>query len=169
MGRCNLKNGEAQDSVCDGLSLTQQGVTVDNDVPHAAKIMMFTTLSYFIIQGPAWSHHLESTPTASLVTMIVAILLLLAYCGFQVFSALGNEESARIAKKHEEDRKLKVQLHAVMAIYSMKSMLAYRQGNHAPLLANAEIDDEAKANRAAENALKFGAKWRVRAAGGHEC
>ena len=100
-------------------SLTTNVVSVVNEIPATAKIMMISTLSYLIIQIPAFffkntsdSGVQEEAPYA-LTGVIVTFLAFAAYCYMQVTSAV-REEMTKLqtkALKREEwkkglDRKL---------------------------------------------------------------
>lgn len=56
LARCDLNEfGEAIDGRCGRFSLRHQGFTVDSDTPINARIMLATSLLYFVVQIPSFS------------------------------------------------------------------------------------------------------------------
>jgi hypothetical protein len=58
-------------------------VTVEDDVPRTARVMILTASLYFVIQGAAW-HDVNAIRTPALATMILAFIGLISYCLYQV-------------------------------------------------------------------------------------
>jgi len=161
LGRCDLRDGEAEEGVCNGFSWTQQGVTVDSDVPSSAKIMMLTAISYFVVQGPGWAGHESAQRPAALATLIMGAVFLVFYCVYQVYSSMANAASERKFRKHQDAIKANAQVNALVAIYAMKGLASKKEGIRTPLLGstNAPSDEDVEA-RQEQVAIKFGAKWR---------
>ncbi|EFA85983.1 hypothetical protein PPL_01216 [Heterostelium album PN500] len=105
LARCDLRNGYAVDGVCTSRSLTKTGVTVDDDTPLNAKIMMLTSVSYLIVQGIAFAYlkdpdsgkHVEKW--FALVGFIVCLVFLVLYCTYQVVSPKLQEKKMAEAKR----------------------------------------------------------------------
>src|SRR4051794_18170351 len=72
--------------------LTKQGITVDDDTPNNAKIMLLTSIVYFVVQGIAFAYVYDPTGNAAhrverpfaLAGFILCTTLLAAYCIYQV-------------------------------------------------------------------------------------
>eukprot|EP01133_Synstelium_polycarpum_P000366 gene366-425_t len=106
LARCDLnRNGESIDGVCTSRSLTETGVTVDEDTPLNAKIMMATSLSYFIVQGVAFAYLSDPQDGKrvekwfALAGFLVSIVLLVTYCVYQVISPKLQEKKMAEAKR----------------------------------------------------------------------
>jgi hypothetical protein len=89
-----------------GWSLTETGVTVEDDIPTNAKIMLASSVTYFIIQVPAFIA-LSDTPDQAakfeapfaLAGLIVSVLVLVAYCAYQVINVQNQEKKIEAAKE----------------------------------------------------------------------
>jgi Ca2+/Na+ antiporter len=68
-------------------SLFRSGVESESDVRVNAWIMVGTTISYFVIQGPDWAGKTSETGSAALATLILSAVLFVAYCGYQLYSS----------------------------------------------------------------------------------
>jgi Ca2+/Na+ antiporter len=89
------KTDEARKSkVVNGISLTNQCVTVQKEIPESAIIMMVVTVSYLIIQIPAFAFTKDADNGAvriapfALAGLIITFLFFCGYCYFQYSSAM---------------------------------------------------------------------------------
>jgi len=107
VGRCDMNEfGEAKDKVLTSTSLTRNVVSVDDDTRVNARIMLGTSLSYFIVQGVAFYYiqHPDSPPAEkmegyfALAGMIICFILLIAYCVYQVLVPKLAEKRAKKAE-----------------------------------------------------------------------
>eukprot|EP01113_Clastostelium_recurvatum_P050638 TRINITY_DN962_c0_g1_i4.p1 TRINITY_DN962_c0_g1~~TRINITY_DN962_c0_g1_i4.p1 ORF type:complete len:533 (-),score=157.93 TRINITY_DN962_c0_g1_i4:1133-2707(-) len=105
LGKCDIKAGEAIDGLNTRFSWVNQGVTVDNDTPINARIMIATSFSYFIVQGVAFAYlHDEDSGKKlegkfAIAGFIVCALSLCAYCAYQVLSPKLQEKKMAEAKR----------------------------------------------------------------------
>jgi len=73
-------------------------VTVSNDIPHSAKIMMITTILYFIIQIPAFFYHGDNDGGAdhesifALLGLIFCLIGFALYCRLQLSGAIESQQ-----------------------------------------------------------------------------
>eukprot|EP01104_Vermistella_antarctica_P008330 TRINITY_DN2079_c1_g3_i3.p1 TRINITY_DN2079_c1_g3~~TRINITY_DN2079_c1_g3_i3.p1 ORF type:complete len:537 (+),score=98.52 TRINITY_DN2079_c1_g3_i3:110-1720(+) len=94
LARCDFdpRTGLAQDNTLTSNSLTKTGVTVDNDTPVNAKIMVVTSVLYLVVQGRAFfflSDDASSSAVAAekwfaLVGCILCASMLVVYCVYQI-------------------------------------------------------------------------------------
>eukprot|EP01132_Coremiostelium_polycephalum_P004733 gene4733-5908_t len=105
LARCDIRNGESVDGVCTSWSLTKTGVTVDEDTPLNAKIMVATSISYLIVQGVAFAYLKDpmsgqkTEKWFALAGFIVCFVLLVCYCTYQVISPQLTEKKIAEAKR----------------------------------------------------------------------
>lgn len=86
VGKCDLRNAIAVDSQdTKGFSLTGSGVTTDVWTKYAARIMVISVIPFIIVQLPQILNSNSGRHLAVLISLIVSVLLLLAYCLYQVF------------------------------------------------------------------------------------
>lgn len=82
-------------------SIYTNGVTVLDDVLVSAKILLVLSLSYWVIQIPAFIYHNDVDHGAyhekpyALAGLIITILTLIGYCVYQVFSSNTDEQLRR--------------------------------------------------------------------------
>jgi len=92
-----------------GFSFTQNCITTMKDIPGTAKLMMIASISYWIIQIPAFVYTTNANREApyALTGFIVTLLGFISYCIFQLLSAQRDEQDRRIqeAKRREEWKK----------------------------------------------------------------
>ncbi len=111
LGRCDIRGGEAVDKTltrkCD---LSKTGITVDDDTPINAKIMIGTSLSYFIVQSVAFFYlSTNELPTsfsgegkeqkAAIAGAVVCFAALAAYCVYQLINPKLQERKIQQAKE----------------------------------------------------------------------
>ncbi|GBG82507.1 hypothetical protein CBR_g34884 [Chara braunii] len=107
-GRCDLTGpkGEAVDNkLTMGWSLTQTGVTTDDDTRIGAGVMMLTILPYIVVQIPLMDHHKKEGPIAALAGLIFAWLGLVFYSIYQVANPILQKkkiQQARLDLVHHE-------------------------------------------------------------------
>jgi hypothetical protein len=83
------------------------GATMDDDIPLNAKIMMGTSISYFIVQGVAFAYLTDPDGAAAekiedkfaLAGFIICACLLVAYSAFQVLNPKLQEKKITEARK----------------------------------------------------------------------
>lgn len=96
-------------------SLTNNCVTVMTTIPVTAQIMMITSLSYLIIQIPAFFYKKEKDGGAAkeapfaLVGLVVTMAAFILYCTYQFFSA-NKEEMVALQKRTAEREQWKKSL-----------------------------------------------------------
>lgn len=84
-----------------GCSLRRTGIQTNSDVFWTAVIMLFSGITYAIVQITAWSHGNENAATTA--GLVISLLILLAYSAYQVLSARATEMSRALqvqARKH---------------------------------------------------------------------
>jgi hypothetical protein len=102
-------------------SLLQTGVTVDGDTPKNARIMMFTALSYLIVQGVAFAYLKDPSggiakqveKNYALAGFIVCMALLLAYCVYQVLVPRLAEKRKDAAAQKRAEKSMMLRAHYV--------------------------------------------------------
>merc|ERR1711988_77505 len=107
LARCDFRNGRAVDGKCNGFSLTQQGVTVDDDTPVNARIMLFVSLSYLIVQFIAFFYLNDPTGQqarkhekwVAFATMFICFGFLAAYCTYQILNPRLQEKKMKEARR----------------------------------------------------------------------
>jgi len=126
VGRCDLDElGEAQDEVCSKkTSLRYQGVSVDEDTPTNAKIMLVSSLAYFIVQGIAFKY--TQDPAAgkdaeaplALAGFITCAIGFVAYCVYQI--AVPNLAAKRLERVQAEQAQKHKMLKAMSIVSKMR-------------------------------------------------
>eukprot|EP01120_Amphizonella_sp_Union-15-10_P006092 TRINITY_DN1903_c0_g1_i1.p1 TRINITY_DN1903_c0_g1~~TRINITY_DN1903_c0_g1_i1.p1 ORF type:complete len:556 (-),score=72.88 TRINITY_DN1903_c0_g1_i1:45-1712(-) len=117
--------GEGRDRVCTYTHLSNSVVSVDTDTATNARIMLASSISYFIVQGVAFYYVSNPDSDAAismekyfaLTGMIVCFLGLLAYCIYQVFVPKLAEKRKLKIEKEMEQRNLRLR-----AIHIVKKM-----------------------------------------------
>lgn len=112
VGRCNLgKDGKAIDKTLTDShkrSITETGVTCDDDLKINSRIMCATALAYFIIQGAAFKHISSGTSEeqsqkeeapAAIATLIITALAFLAYSVYMITNTQMQSRRLAAAKK----------------------------------------------------------------------
>jgi len=111
--------GEAIDKKRTSWHPSKVGITVDEDTPINSRIMLITSLSYWIVQGVAFAYvHDPSGATAKKVEkplatagFVVCVVLLLGYCVYQVF--VPKLAQRRIDKRTEQRKQRNEKLRAI--------------------------------------------------------
>ena len=99
VGRCDIRNGVAIDRTrTKGMSLTETGVTCDDESCKGARIMMLTSLVFLIVQLPAFFH--DYSKTFVLIACIVALINLVLYCVYMVMNPIVQERRFQRAREH---------------------------------------------------------------------
>eukprot|EP00741_Cyanophora_paradoxa_P001378 tig00000480_g1334.t1 len=122
LGRCDLDgNGQAIQKRCTKTSLTESGVTTDEDVPLNAKIMLATSLPFLIAQGPALAYFFgepkfqkDREANFALAGFVVSFILLVAYSVWQVMNTKLQEKKMEMAKKEAVMRRVVERMVSVM-------------------------------------------------------
>src|SRR3989338_2030978 len=127
LGRCNIQHGEARDRVCTHPLNTRaawlhSGVTVDHDTLWNARIMITVTFSYFIVQGVAFAYLADPDGTSAqeverwcaLAAFIVAVILLVLYCTYQLLNPKLQEKKIEQARaKYRQELAVERWMHAL--------------------------------------------------------
>ncbi|KAK6919144.1 EF-hand domain [Dillenia turbinata] len=102
VGKCDLVDSVAVDlKDTKGFSLMESGVTTDLWTTYAAKIMIVSVIPFIIVQIPDILNSSSGSQIAVLVALIVAIILLITYCLFQIFQPRFQKRRLAYAKhKH---------------------------------------------------------------------
>ncbi|KAI4321827.1 hypothetical protein MLD38_035161 [Melastoma candidum] len=86
VGKCDIQDTVALDkSDTNGFSLTGSGVSNDIWTSYAARIMVISVIPFIIVQVPQVLNSTSGRHLAVLIALIVSLLLLIAYCLYQVF------------------------------------------------------------------------------------
>lgn len=173
LGRCNMDDlGEAIDGRCTGFSVTKQGMSVDKDTPINARIMLITSLSYFIVQGIAFAYLYDPTSVGAhkwerpfaLSGFIVCVVFLVGYCIYQVFVPKLAEKRE---KKLEDDRQKRfLQLRALHIVSKWTTKAATTvnndsiQGSDSPI-SSPQMSQSVDHSHA--KALSMGLRWKKKA------
>jgi len=166
VGRCDINDvGEAVDGKCTGFSLTKQGVSVDVDTPTNSKIMLFTSISYLIVQGVAFAHLYDPTGAAAkrlerpfaLAGFIVCFVALAAYCAYQIYVPKLAEKRQLQSDKIRQERAL--YLKSVHVARQWANMANNKKEATPPVEKKEKTLDETHAH-----ALSLGLKWKKKAA-----
>lgn len=117
LGRCDIRHGEARDRQCTYPFWSRQawlhsGITVDKDTLWNARIMLTVTLSYFIVQGVAFAYLGDPDSVSAermekwfaLTAFIVAVVLLICYCVYQVINPKLQQKKIDEAKREYQRR-----------------------------------------------------------------
>lgn len=175
VGRCNLgRDGKAIDKTLTRShrwSLTETGVTCEDDLKINSRIMMVTALAYWLIQGIAFKHvsantddttsQREEAPFA-LATVVVAGVAFLAYSAYMVMNTQAQARRLEAAKKKYMLDKLATMFHDniinkegfivrdTQDDVSIDDDTEAGEGYHAPLLSNTDsgdsVEDEVNAH-----------------------
>eukprot|EP01121_Diplochlamys_sp_Union-15-3_P012890 TRINITY_DN3925_c0_g1_i5.p1 TRINITY_DN3925_c0_g1~~TRINITY_DN3925_c0_g1_i5.p1 ORF type:complete len:360 (-),score=33.88 TRINITY_DN3925_c0_g1_i5:64-1143(-) len=156
VARCDINEfGEAKDGVCTRKSLTQSVVSVDTDTKINARIMVVSSLTYFIVQGVAFHYvaHPESGEKVerpySLAGFIICFLGLIAYCIYQVLVPKLAEKRQFKAEKVREERN----------IYLRALNIAKRMGWHRDTVQDSTIPINTR-HHVESSALHAGRLWK---------
>ncbi|KAK3424426.1 hypothetical protein EUGRSUZ_F01193 [Eucalyptus grandis] len=85
VGKCDLHNSVAMDKQdTKGFSLKSSGVSTDLWAKYAARIMVFSVIPFIIVQLPQILNSTSGRHLAVLISLIVSLILLIAYCIYQV-------------------------------------------------------------------------------------
>ncbi|KAF7849244.1 hypothetical protein BT93_L1048 [Corymbia citriodora subsp. variegata] len=85
VGKCDLHNSVALDKQdTKGFSLKGSGVSTDLWTSYAAMIMVFSVIPFIIVQLPQILNSTSGRHLAVLISLIVSLILLIAYCIYQV-------------------------------------------------------------------------------------
>ncbi|KAK3424424.1 hypothetical protein EUGRSUZ_F01191 [Eucalyptus grandis] len=85
VGKCDLHNSVAMDKQdTKGFSLKGSGVSTDLWTKYAARIMVFSVIPFIIVQLPQILNSTSGRHLAVLISLIVSLILLIAYCIYQV-------------------------------------------------------------------------------------
>eukprot|EP00455_Lapot_gusevi_P045713 TRINITY_DN588_c0_g2_i1.p1 TRINITY_DN588_c0_g2~~TRINITY_DN588_c0_g2_i1.p1 ORF type:complete len:472 (+),score=186.00 TRINITY_DN588_c0_g2_i1:277-1692(+) len=107
-----LPNGRKK-PILTHFSLTTNVVTVLDDIPMAAKIMMLSSISYWIIQFPAFFYNSDKDHGAyherpyAMIGFIVTLAAFLGYCAYQLLSAMREEQVRRQVQAQRKQMWLK--------------------------------------------------------------
>jgi Ca2+/Na+ antiporter len=166
VGRCDFRGGEAVDkTLTRKFDLFHSGVSVDPDTKTNARIMLVTSLAYFLVQGIAFAH-LKNTDSSeivhsvdaeryfSLAGAIICFAMLVAYCIYQLLNPKLQERKMQKAK---EDYVVK------MAISRMTHLLQAKTGatNEGGDMERAPLNPQPAAP---VDARKVGLAWKKKAA-----
>ncbi|KAF2074760.1 hypothetical protein CYY_003948 [Polysphondylium violaceum] len=105
LARTDIRNGESVDNQRTVRGLLKTGTTVDRDTQINAKIMVYTSVSYLIVQGVAFAylHHPDSGKAVekwfALVGFIVCFALMIIYSVYQVVQPKLQEKKMAEAKR----------------------------------------------------------------------
>lgn len=116
LARSDIRHGESVDrrlsypSLLDRRAWTETGTSVDDDTPVNARIMLVTSLAYFIVQGVAFAYLSDPEDGKSvekwfaLAGFIVCIILLTLYCIYQIMNPKLQEKKIQQARKEYRHR-----------------------------------------------------------------
>jgi len=105
LARTDIRNGESVDGQRTVRGLLKTGTTVDRDTQINAKIMIYTSISYLVVQGVAFAylHHPESGKAVerwfALAGFIICFALMIVYCIYQVVQPKLQEKKMAEAKR----------------------------------------------------------------------
>ncbi|ERN13980.1 uncharacterized protein LOC18442228 [Amborella trichopoda] len=87
LGKCDLSERSTAIDQQDTkrFSLIGSGITTDRSTSMAARIMVLSIIPFIIVQLPTILHSTSWKRVAILVSLVVAVLLLISYCLYQVF------------------------------------------------------------------------------------
>jgi len=175
VGRCDLKDGLAVDKTRTKLfTLQTQGVTVDNEVKINAKIMIFTSLTYWIIQGPAFYYVAHPNASQEITTerpfaiagFIIALANLIGYCVYQVINPTLQKRKMEAARKKAILEKVISFMSQQVEKQEIKEESKKESNDASPSKqdesSNSKADEE-ELRRKNLSALSFGQKWKQKA------
>ncbi|XP_076907091.1 sodium/calcium exchanger NCL-like [Bidens hawaiensis] len=104
IGKCDLQDSVAIDNQdTKGFNLLGSGVSTDIWTSYSAMIMAASVLPFIVVQLPQIFHSSSGRHLAVLIGLIVSILLLIAYCVYQIYQP--NIQKRRISfAKHKHVR-----------------------------------------------------------------
>ncbi|KAJ0045987.1 hypothetical protein Pint_04682 [Pistacia integerrima] len=86
VGKCDIQGSVAKDGQnTKGFSLTETGVSTDIWTCYAARIMAISIIPFLVVQIPQLLNSTSGRHLAVLIALIVSVLMLIAYCLYQVF------------------------------------------------------------------------------------
>ncbi|KAJ0101041.1 hypothetical protein Patl1_04784 [Pistacia atlantica] len=86
VGKCDIQGSVAKDGQnMKGFSLTETGVSTDIWTCYAARIMAISIIPFLVVQIPQLLNSTSGRHLAVLIALIVSVLMLIAYCLYQVF------------------------------------------------------------------------------------
>ncbi|XP_058211122.1 sodium/calcium exchanger NCL-like [Rhododendron vialii] len=100
VGKCDLQDSlaiDGKDTV--GFSLTGSGVSTDIWTSYAARIMAVSVVPFLIVQLPQLMSSTSGRHLAVLIALVVSLLLLIAYCVYQVFQPSIQRRKLEYAKR----------------------------------------------------------------------
>ncbi|KAF8029934.1 hypothetical protein BT93_E2372 [Corymbia citriodora subsp. variegata] len=99
VGKCNLHNSVALDKQdTKGFSLKGSGVSTDLWTSYAAMTMVFSVIPFIIVQLPQILNSTSGRHLAVLISLIVSLILLIAYCIYQPW--IQRQRLAYVEDKH---------------------------------------------------------------------
>jgi len=128
--------GEAIDKKRTSWNPSKVGITVDEDTPINSRIMIITSLSYWIVQGVAFAYvHDPSGSTAKKVEkplatagFAVCVVLLICYCVYQIF--VPKLAQRRIDKRNEQRKQRNEKLRAIYILKHFPTTIAIQSEDH---------------------------------------
>uniref|UniRef100_A0A2N9FNB3 EF-hand domain-containing protein n=1 Tax=Fagus sylvatica TaxID=28930 RepID=A0A2N9FNB3_FAGSY len=102
VGKCDLDGTVAKDTTdTKGFSLTESGVSTDIWTSYAARMMVISVIPFLIVQIPQLLNSTSGRHLAVLIALIVAVLLLISYCLYQVLQPwIQRRKIAYVKHKH---------------------------------------------------------------------
>ncbi|KAK4577013.1 hypothetical protein RGQ29_027500 [Quercus rubra] len=102
VGKCDLVDSVAQDAEdTKGFNLTESGVSTDIWTSYSARMMVISVIPFLVVQIPQLLNSTSGRHLAVLIGLIVAFLLLIAYCLFQVLQPwIQRRKLAYVRHKH---------------------------------------------------------------------
>lgn len=79
---------------CSFVTISGSGASTDIKASHTARVMVISVIPFIIIQLSLVLHTTSQICLAVLISLIICISLLLAYCLYQVFVPLNSDSAA---------------------------------------------------------------------------
>jgi Ca2+/Na+ antiporter len=180
VGRCNLgANGTAIDKTLTSshkFSVTKTGVTCEDDIKSNSRIMVLTSLTYWVIQGIAFKHYAanaddntsqrEESPF-ELAALIMTAVSFAAYSMYMVFNTKMQQKRLAAAKKKYMLDKLAEMFHDTIVNRDIAvgpdTDDSVEDGARGPLLKDSDginWRDTLRMSRIDEDILRLVGKWR---------
>jgi Ca2+/Na+ antiporter len=134
LGKCDLgPDGQSIDETNKlGFDLYRTGVSLSPDVRESVKVMLFTTLPYFIIQGADWYFGpTDENPQpayvlkCALATFVLCMVGLIVYSGLQIWQGIAGERE----KKKAEERRRRAHFSAISAALYLRALMEKTRSN----------------------------------------
>ncbi|GKT35892.1 Calcium/proton exchanger like protein, partial [Aduncisulcus paluster] len=165
VGRCELSGqGVARDRRCNGFKPKEQGISVEDDVPINARLMLISSACFLIVQIPGFLYMGDSQchGDEKIYCIVGAVVCFMFLIGYLLYCVFNTDTSERKKEELQKEERLKRSLNAFMAIMKEKNM-AQQASETTGLLSNSDEEKEEekpKPTISDDKVLALGRLWK---------